>query len=201
MRIGAAPGPDRGLEQALLRAGVDLDSARISIVPVPADDPHNISFGVTAAKALQQGKIDAFWANGMGAEVAVRSGAGRVVFDARRSAGPERRFTFPALLVTEAMVNQQPDVVERVIKAIATAQRMLRDDPGVATAVGGRLFPSFEAGLISSLIARDADFYRGEITPDDVVALNDFARGGVLDPDDASYDDVVLSQFVSGWLR
>ena len=201
LRIGAAPGPDLGLEQALLRAGVDLESAGISIVPVPTDDPDNISFGVTAAKALQQGKIDAFWANGMGAEVAVKSGAGRIVLDARRSTGPEQNFTFPALLVTETMVNQQPDVVERSIKAIATAQRMLREDPGVATTVGERLFPSFEAGLISSLIARDADFYRGEMTPDDIEALNAFARIGGLDPGAASYDEVVLTQFAAGWLR
>jgi len=48
-----------------------------------------VNFGLTAAKALEDGLIDSFWANGMGTEVAVRSGAGKIVLDIRRGDGPE----------------------------------------------------------------------------------------------------------------
>ena len=47
-----------------------------------------VSFGVTAAQALADGRLDGFWANGMGAEVAVRRGVGTIVLDMRRGEGP-----------------------------------------------------------------------------------------------------------------
>ena len=53
-----------------------------------------VSFGVTAAAALEDGKIDAFWANGMGAEVAVTKGVGKIVLDPRRGVGPAASFNF-----------------------------------------------------------------------------------------------------------
>ena len=55
-------------------------------MPVPIGA--GLSFGVTAAKALEDGKIDGSWADAMGAEVAVRSGIGALVIDARRGDGP-----------------------------------------------------------------------------------------------------------------
>jgi hypothetical protein len=35
----------------------------------------SVNFGLTAAGALKDRQIDGFWANGMGAEVAVRRGS------------------------------------------------------------------------------------------------------------------------------
>jgi hypothetical protein len=35
-------------------------------------------FGVAAAKALEAGQIDAFWANAMATEIAIRGGVGKV---------------------------------------------------------------------------------------------------------------------------
>jgi hypothetical protein len=36
-----------------------------------------VSFGVAAAQALARGEIDGFWANAMGAEIALRHGTAR----------------------------------------------------------------------------------------------------------------------------
>ena len=69
LRIGAAPGPVDGLKQMVKRAGIP----DVQIGPVPGFSVgQTASFGLLAAKALQEGKLDGFWANGMGAEVAVR---------------------------------------------------------------------------------------------------------------------------------
>src|SRR5262249_30380292 len=87
-RIGAAPWVDMGLRQLLIGAGFDLARDQISIAPVPGAVGATVNFGLTAAKALEDGKIDGFWANGMGTEVAVRRGAGTVVLDVRRGDGP-----------------------------------------------------------------------------------------------------------------
>ena len=76
-----------GLKQLLIESGIDLEKDEVNIAPVPgAFQGDNVNFGVAAAKALEEGKIDGFWANGMGAEVAVRRGAGPRVLDARRGA-------------------------------------------------------------------------------------------------------------------
>jgi hypothetical protein len=74
-RIGAAPLIDIGLIEMLKEYGIDpkRDNVQIAPPPMPAN-PAGVSFGVNAAKAMEEGKIDGFWANGMGAEVAVKRG-------------------------------------------------------------------------------------------------------------------------------
>src|SRR6516165_249702 len=69
--IGAAPWVDKGLRGLLTEAGIDLARDPVTIAPVPGA---GTNFGLTAAKALEERKIDGFWANGMGAEVAVLRG-------------------------------------------------------------------------------------------------------------------------------
>ena len=107
-RIGAAPWVDLGLQQLLVDAGIDL--AEVDIAPVPGAAGAGTNFGLTAARALADGKIDGFWANGMGAEVAVRSGAGTLVLDVRRGDGPAGCFdyTFASLAATDAFVAADP---------------------------------------------------------------------------------------------
>ena len=88
LRIGAAPGPDAALRRLLAEAGIDPERDAVAIAPVPGSDDPGISFGVHAAQGLREGTIDGFWANAMGAEVAVRSGIGNVALDPRRGLGP-----------------------------------------------------------------------------------------------------------------
>ena len=82
----------------LKAAGIDPERD-VKIGPVPGFAVgQSASFGLLAAKALEEDKIDGFWANGMGAEVAVRSGVGTLVLDARREGSAEAKgYTFPAL--------------------------------------------------------------------------------------------------------
>src|ERR1700754_4244601 len=102
LTIGAAPLVDLGLKRLLVESGLDETRDNIKIVPVPMEflgEGEIKNFGVGAAKALQAGAIDGFWANGMGAEVAVRGGWGTMVIDARRGDGPPKsiHYTMPAL--------------------------------------------------------------------------------------------------------
>src|SRR6266849_6236127 len=69
-RNGAAPWVDVGLRRLLVEAGLDLERDRVNIAPVPGAVGAGVNFGVTAAKALEDRKIDGFWANGMGAAIA-----------------------------------------------------------------------------------------------------------------------------------
>ena len=92
--IGAAPWVEMGLRRLLIEAGIDLERDNVKIAPVPGAAGAGVNFGVTAARALEERKIDGFWANGMGAEVAVRRGVGTVVLDVRRGDGPKPCFDY-----------------------------------------------------------------------------------------------------------
>jgi ABC-type nitrate/sulfonate/bicarbonate transport system substrate-binding protein len=200
LRIGAAPGPVDGLRRMLRDAGVDPER-EVEIGPIPAASGAGVSFGVAAAKALEAGEIDGFWANGMGAEIAVRSGIGTVVIDARRGDGPgaARHYTFAALVATENRIEQVPEVVAAAIRAIRGAQRALAADPQRATAVGEKLFPRAEAALIAELIGRDIPYYDCAISEGAVASLNRFAYELGILSQPASYDAVVATRFKHLW--
>jgi NitT/TauT family transport system substrate-binding protein len=191
LRIGAAPGPVDGLKQMLERAGID-PRRDVSIGPVPGVAGDKASFGLMAAKALEERKIDAFWANGMGAEVAERQGIGTVVLDARREGSPEiKGYTFPALVCTEQTIRERRDIALAAVEAVRKAQQVLKEDPARATEIGRRLFPPAEASLIAELIRRDAPYYQHGISRLTVDSMNRFARDLGLLSRDVDYDEVV----------
>jgi ABC-type nitrate/sulfonate/bicarbonate transport system substrate-binding protein len=180
-----------GLKQMLKAAGIDPERD-VKIGPVPGALGETASFGLLAAKALEEEKIDGFWANGMGAEVAVRSGIGTLVLDARREASAQAKgYTFPALVTSERVLREQPEAARAAIRALKAAQQILRRDPGRATEVGKKLFPATEASLIAELIRRDAPFYQPEISPRSVESMNGFARELGLLSRTVGYGDVV----------
>jgi NitT/TauT family transport system substrate-binding protein len=188
LRIGAAPGPVDGLKMMLKRAGI----TDVQVGPVPGAIGDKASFGLMAARALQEGKLDGFWANGMGMEVAVREGFGTVLLDARRDGSSEMKgYTFPALACTEKTIRERPDVARAAINAVRSAQAALKEDPGRASAIGRKLFPAQEAELIAELIRRDAPYYDPAISPQTVASMNDFARDLGLLSREVSYGDVV----------
>jgi ABC-type nitrate/sulfonate/bicarbonate transport system substrate-binding protein len=203
LRIGAAPGVDLGLRQLLLDAGIDPARNSVSIMPVPGTGEPTVSFGVTAARALAAGLIDGFWANGMGAQVAVNQGVGTVVLDVRRGDGPfsARGYTFPALVTTDTRIGEQPESIAAAVRALVRAQATLRADASRARDIGIRLFPAEEAELISTLVERDAPFYDPTITPENVQTVNAFAAAAGLPVGDRppAYANVVATQFSALW--
>lgn len=200
-RIGAAPWVDKGLRALLAEAGYDLVRDEIDIAPVPGAAGAGVNFGVTAAKALADGKIDGFWANGMGAETAVRSGAGAIVLDVRRGGGPPACFnyTMASLAATDAFIARAPEQAAGAVRAVAVAHDLLKQNPDLATGIGEKLFPPSEAALIADLIRRDLPFYNTTISRDFVAGMNGFARTQGLLTGAPAYEDVVAAQFAPLW--
>jgi ABC-type nitrate/sulfonate/bicarbonate transport system substrate-binding protein len=190
-RIGAAPWVDLGLKQLLADAGVDL--ADVDIAPVPGASGAGTNFGLTAARALAEGKVDGFWANGMGAEVAVRSGAGTVVLDVRRGDGPAGCFnyTFASLAATEGFVVEDVGRARAIVRALRHAQALLAEDPERARAVGERIFPPEQAELIAELVRRDAPYYDAAIPVAGIDGMKRFAREQKLLDGDPPYEQIV----------
>jgi ABC-type nitrate/sulfonate/bicarbonate transport system substrate-binding protein len=196
-RIGAAPWVEMGLRRLLMEAGIDPAGDRVTIAPVPGAGEAGVNFGVTAARALEAGKIDGFWANGMGAEVAVRRGIGAIVLDVRRGDGPRPCFnyTMAAVATTDRLIARAPDTAAKIVRAIVGTQAALRENVGLATEVGRKLFPPAEAELIAELIRRDLPFYDPAISPAFVAAMNQFARDVGILRGQIPYEQVVATQF------
>lgn len=191
LRIGAAPGPVDGLKRMLAAAGIDPERD-VQIGPVPGAVGKTASFGVMAAKALEEGKLDGFWANGMGAEVATRSGIGTLVLDARREGSEEAKgYTFPALATSDKVIRDNPQAARAAVRAVAAAQDILKKNPQRASGIGRKLFPPAEADLIAELIRRDAPYYEPAITEKQVASMNRFARDIGLLSRTARYEEVV----------
>jgi len=173
----------------------------VQIAPVPGVQGAGVSFGVTAAKALEAGKIDGFWANGMGTEVAVRSGVGAVALDIRRGDGPAPGFhyTFASVATSEQLIERAPEMAAAVVRAIVKTQAALKADPELAAKVGKKLFPAEEAGLIVELIKRDLPYYSAAISPAAVDGMNQFARDIQILSGHPGYDEVVATQFQHLW--
>jgi ABC-type nitrate/sulfonate/bicarbonate transport system substrate-binding protein len=199
--IGAAPWVEMGLRRLLTEAGLDLARDGITIAPVPGSLAAGVNFGVTAAKALEDRKIDGFWANGMGAEVAVRRGVGTVVLDVRRGDGPKTCFnyTMASIATTDALITRAPDTAAGAVRALVKTQAALKADPSLATGIGRKLFPPSEAELISELIRRDLPYYDATISPQFVAGMNQFGRDVGILKGDVPYEGVVATQFAHLW--
>jgi NitT/TauT family transport system substrate-binding protein len=200
-RIGAAPWVDFGLRQLLIEAGIDLERDKVTIAPVPGAQGAGINFGVTAARALEDRKIDGFWANGMGTEVAVRRGAGTVVLDVRRGDGPKPCFnyTMASIATTDQLIKRSPDAAAAAVRAIVSTHAALKADPARATEVGRKLFPPSEAELIAELIRRDLPYYDASISRPFVAGMNQFSRDVGILSGDVAYEDIVATQFAPLW--
>jgi NitT/TauT family transport system substrate-binding protein len=200
-RIGAAPWVDMGLTQILLEEGIDIDRDGVKIMPVPSTPGRTVNFGLNAAQALEQGLIDGFWANGMAAEIAVRSGVGSVVLDVRRGDGPTNSFgyTFASIAARSSFVEENRERAAGIVTAVVAAQKALKNDVSRASEVGRKLFPSAQAELITDIVKRDLPFYDAAISRNTVAGLNSFARKCGLVDTDLTYDDVVATDFKALW--
>jgi NitT/TauT family transport system substrate-binding protein len=199
--IGAAPWVEMGLRRLLMAGGIDLARDNVRIAPVPGAVGAGVNFGVTAAKALEEGKIDGVWANGMGTEVAVRRGVGTVVLDIRRGDGPKGCFdyTMASIAATDELIERNPTAAAAVVRAIVQTQAALRSEPERATVVGRKLFPPSEAELIAELIRRDLPYYDAAISEDFVAGMNAFACDVGILKGQPGYRDVVATQFAPLW--
>lgn len=200
-RIAAAPWVDLGLRRLLRAAGLDPGRDKIEIAPVASMLRSNSHIGVSAAQALAHGMIDGFWANGMGAQVAVQSGAGHIVLDIRRGDGPPGCFdyTMPALACADRLIEETPDQAEAAVRAIVDCHAALREDPALAAEVGRRVFPEREAGLITELIRRDLPYYDASIPANAITAMNRFLRDLHKLDADVPYEAVVATRFSAAW--
>ena len=200
-RIAAVPFVGAALKRLLLAAGIDPAREGIDITMPEAARRPGVNFGVAAAEALQNATIDGFFANGMGAELAVDSGIGSLVLDIRRGDGPAEAFgyTMPSVATTERLITARPDAAAAMVRAVVKTQDRLKADLSLATEVGRQLFPAREASLIARVVARDLPYYDPTLPEAAVASMNRYARDVGLLRELPAYEAVVATQFSALW--
>jgi NitT/TauT family transport system substrate-binding protein len=199
LRLSASADPGLTLKRLLEEAGIDLQRDNVRIVPSPRRTSPNWAWD--GVDAIVQGVSDGYWGNGLRADLGVKRGIAKILLDVRRGDGPPaaRPWTFPALVTTERLVREHPDIAAGAVRAIVKAQRALRASPSLAVKAAQRLFPAEEASLIAYEVARDAPFYDATISAEMVTHISRFAREiGALEGQ-VRYDDVVATQFAALW--
>jgi len=199
-RIAVDHGPELVFKHLLREAGIDVERNRVEMVPPPTRNT-GISFGVAAARALAEGKVDGLWANVLGCELAVHLGGASVVVDTRRGDGPPGagNYSFAALATTESKIETEPERIGAVIRAVVRAQSVIRQDPARATEVARKLFPPVEAELMGQILTRDGEFYRPSISMEAIEEMNRFATAVGLLSSPVPYEQVVATQFRDLW--
>lgn len=200
LRLTAAEGPDLALKTMLRGAGID-PARDVQLIELPGARGRDVSFGVFAARGLEAGQVDGFWANAMGAETAVSRGVGKILIDVRRGDDPAdvRFFTFAGMATTDDFIKREPEAVGAAVRAIVKAQKALRADPALAREVGAKKFPADAAALIANVVTRDVEFYDPVISAHAVERMNHFARsvGHLSRP--VAYEDVVALRYRDLW--
>ena len=199
LRLSASVLPGLTMRRLLEDAGIDFQRDNVRLVASPRRTSQNWAWD--GVDAIEQGVADGYWGNGLRADLGVKRGIAKILLDVRRGDGPPaaRTWTFPALITTERLVKEQPDIAAGAVRAIVKTQRALRADPQLAARAAQRLFPAEEASLIAFEVARDAEFYGATITEEMIAHASRFAREmGVLEGE-VRYDELIATQFAPLW--
>jgi len=183
----------------LVEAGIDMDHDEVLIVDSPPSKGE--SHSRDGINALQAGIADGFWGNGMRLALAEKAGLAKPHLDLRRGDGPPgaRYYNFPALTMTDVLLEKEPELAAAAVRAIVATQQALKANPSLATRVGNELFPGDEAEVIDVLVSRDAPYYDAAITPQAIDGLNKFAvRNGILEAP-LKYEQIAAAQLAEYW--
>lgn len=200
-RIAAVPFVGAALRELLKVGGMDPDRESIEIMIPEAARKPGVNFGVAVVEGLRDGSIDGFFANGMGAAVAMMEGIGDIVLDVRRGDGPKECFhyTFGAIATTDKVINDTPGAAAGVIRAVRKAQKILRADVNKAALAARRLYPAREASLIAHIVARDLPYYNPVISVEQVQRMNRYTQRIGMLGSDVAYEKIVATQYSNLW--
>jgi ABC-type nitrate/sulfonate/bicarbonate transport system substrate-binding protein len=107
--------------------------------------------------------------------------------------------TFPTLQTSDRFIQANPQVTEKLIRAVVKTLKRMREDPEAAVRVGQKLFPTLDVALIRSIITIEKNTYFPHITEEAVHLCNQAQKQVGAVKGDIAYDKVVATQFKHLW--
>jgi len=189
----AGSGTDLSLRALLKDAGLEPDRD-VAIIAVG---------GVSSMlAALKAGQIDGFMQGEPAGALAVHQlKLARPFVDPRLGQGPKflQFMTFSTLQTSDKWLAANPQLAERLVRAVVKTLKRMREDPESAVGVGLKLFPAMDPAIIRSIIAIEKNTYFPAITEDAIRLCNQFQKQVGSVKTDIPYDKIVATQFKHLW--
>jgi len=189
----AGSGTDLSLRALLKDAGLEPDKD-VAIIAIG---------GVSSATAaLKAGQVDGYMGGEPAGAIAVQQlKLARYFIDPRLGQGPKflQFMTFPTLQASDKWLSANPQLGERVVRALVKTLKRLREDPEAAVTVGQKLFPTMDVTVIRSIVAIEKNTYSPAITEEAMRLCNQFQKQVGSVKTEIPYDKVVATQFKHLW--
>ena len=198
----------KGTKLGMTRAGSATDLALRALLRDAGLEPDRdvaviaVGSSTSAAAALKAGQIDGFMGGEPGGAVIVHQlKIGRYFIEPLRDQGPKflQNMTFPTLQASDRYIQANPQVVERVVRAVVKTQKRLREDPEAGVRVAQKIFPALDVELIRGIIALQRPAYHPAISEEAMRIANQFQKQAGVVKSDFPYDKVVAVQLKPIW--
>ena len=126
---------------------------------------------------------------------------GEMFLDLRKE-GPEsvRNAAFLGLQANADYIEQNPEIVKSVIRAVARTQKRIRQDPGIALPTLKRYFANIGDATLLKIAQNEAPTFHAAITRQQMRNLNELLKTAGILKSDVPYDQVVVGpEFQELW--
>jgi NitT/TauT family transport system substrate-binding protein len=196
LRLGISTpgsGTDVGLRTLLKYYGVDPDKD-VQIISTRGQTD-------VAIAALAQGSVDGFFFPEPAPALAVRQGIGFRFLDYGKE-GPEalRLIAYNALLTRDDVIDKRPELVAKIVRAIARAEKSMASNPSIAVPAAQNIISKqLGADAIMTIVAEGVPYFKAEIPTRNVEILVKALLDSGQIKKAYSYGDLVSTKFADQW--
>ncbi|WP_123028740.1 ABC transporter substrate-binding protein [Mycolicibacterium stellerae] len=160
-----------------------------------------VGTGAEASAALRTGAVDALVSYEPDLTQMTEAGVGRVVFDLRNTTKESTYSKLPTstLQATKEWIDANPEVAEKLVRAVTRANNTLREDPDTALPALQELFRDLDPQLVSEIYSASRSHFSSDIPASTYdAAMKIYHQTGLI-KEDVPYDEVVATQFADIW--
>lgn len=160
-----------------------------------------IGTGATALAAFKAGAVDAIVSYEPDLTQILDAGAGKVVLDLRSTTNEKIYSKLPTstLQATGEWIDKNPDAAAKLVRAIARANKTLREDPARSLEVLGKLYPTMSKPSLKAMYEASRANFQAPVTEQQFEhARAVYMKAGQIKKA-APYDAVVATQFKGLW--
>ncbi|MCH6264343.1 ABC transporter substrate-binding protein [Neobacillus citreus] len=189
-RLGG--GLDQALRALLRDAGLDPEKD-VSIVATGG-----VANGVAA---MESKAVDA----SMGAEPATSMGAlkgiSESIVDFRNGEGPKsvQTMSFPTLQANDKYIQNNEELTRKVVRAIAKAQKAMRENPQIGVDSAKKLFKDLDDELLKSIMEKEKGMFHAAITEDMSESIIQAMKTSGEVTKNLSHKDITAVEFEKEW--
>jgi NitT/TauT family transport system substrate-binding protein len=160
-----------------------------------------VGTGAEASAALRAGAVDALVTYEPDLTQITQAGVGRVVFDLRNTTKEHTYSKLPTstLQATKEWIDANPEVAEKLVRAVTRANNTLREDPKTALPALQKMFTELDPELVADIYQASQQHFNSEISPATYAAAMDIYHKTGLIKENVPYEDVVATQFANIW--